>query len=150
MALGGGNGLKQVLMYEGRGEAGSSSKIAGVDGLCPCGDHGAKTGAVQINEQILESFHFVGAVEMRFRKRWIGRRSRRGDIYVPEAVGAVAVADNGVSVVFDKAEGVGSENGGVSIITKLAMEIRALMVIPGKKADTPGIGGEGGERAISG
>ena len=75
MALGGGNGLGQVISYEGQGEAGPSSKIAGVDGLCPGGDNGAKTGTVQIKYQIHESFHFVGTVDMRLRKSWIGQRS---------------------------------------------------------------------------
>ena len=57
---------------------------------------------------------------MCLRKRWIGRRSRRGEIYVPEAVGVVAVADYSGSVIFDKVDSVGGENGGVSVITKLA------------------------------
>ena len=52
MALGGGDGLGQMLTYEGQGEAGPSSKIAGINDLCPGGDHGSKTGAVQINDQI--------------------------------------------------------------------------------------------------
>ena len=120
MTLGGGGGLEQVLTYEGRGEARPSSKIASVDNLCPGGDNGDKTGTVQIKDHIHESFHFVGAVDMRLRKRWIGRRSRRGESYIPEAVGAVAVAYNGGSVVFDKTGGVGSENGGVAVIKKLA------------------------------
>ena len=34
--------------------------------------------------------------------------------------GAVAVANNGGSVVFDEADGVGGENDGVDVITKLA------------------------------
>ena len=68
MALGGGNGIGQVLMNEGRGEAGPSSIIASVYGLCPGGDNGAKTGVFQIKDQILESFHFVGAVDTRLRK----------------------------------------------------------------------------------
>ena len=50
MALGGGDGLGEVLAYEGRGEAGLSSKIAGANILCSGGDHGAKTGVVQIND----------------------------------------------------------------------------------------------------
>ena len=120
MALGGGDGLEQVLAYEGRGDAGPSSKIAGVDGLCPGGDHRAKKGTVQINDQILDSFHFVGAVDMRLRKRLIGRRSRRGEIYVTEAVGAAVVANDGGSIIFDEADGVGGENGGVAVITKSA------------------------------
>ena len=33
-------------------------KIAGVNGLCLGGDNGAKTGEVQIKDQILEIFHF--------------------------------------------------------------------------------------------
>ena len=53
-------------------------------------------------------------------KRWIGQRSQRGESYVPEAVRAVAVADDGGIVVFDKADSVGGENGGVAVITKLA------------------------------
>ena len=101
MSLGGGGGLGQVLRYEVRGEAGPGSKIAGVNNLFPGGDNGDKTGTVQIKDHIHESFHFVGAVDMCLRKRWIGRRSRRGEICVPEAVGAVAVADDGGSVVFD-------------------------------------------------
>ena len=52
--------------------------------------------------------------------RWIGRRRRCGESYVPEAVGAVAVADDGGSAVFDKEDGVGGENDGVAVITKLA------------------------------
>ena len=116
MALGGGDGLGQVISYEGQGEAGPSSKIAGVDGLSTGVYHGAKTGAVQINNQIFERYHFVRAVDMRLQKRWIGHRSQRGEIYVPEAVGAIAVADNGGSVIFDEADGVGGENGGVDVI----------------------------------
>ena len=58
MAIGGGGGLGQVLVYEGQGEAGPSSKIAGVDSLFPGGGNGAKTSVVQIKDQILESFHF--------------------------------------------------------------------------------------------
>ena len=57
---------------------------------------------------------------MRLRKRWIGRQSRRSESYVPESVGAVAMANDSGSVVFDEAGGVGSENGGVAVITKLA------------------------------
>ena len=75
MALGGGNGHGKVLAYESHGEAGPGSKISGIDGLCPGGDNGAKTGAVQIKNHILESFYFVGTVDMRLRKRWIGRQS---------------------------------------------------------------------------
>ena len=71
MAIGGGNGLGKLLAYEGQGEAGPSSKIAGVNGLCPGGYHGAITDAVQINGQIFERFHFVGAVYIRLRNRWI-------------------------------------------------------------------------------
>ena len=118
MCLGGSNGLGQVLTYKGRGEAGPSTKIAGVDGIFPGGDNGAKTGAVQIKDHILENFHFVGAVDMRLQKRWIGRWSRRGEIYVPEDVGAVAVSNGGGSVVFDKKDGVGCESGRVAVITK--------------------------------
>ena len=58
MALGGGDGLGQMLTYEGQGEAGPSRKIAGVGGLCPGGYNGDKTGVVQIKDQIHESFHF--------------------------------------------------------------------------------------------
>ena len=58
MALVGGDGLGQVLTYEGQGESGPSSKISGVDGLCPGGYNMAKTGAVKIKDQILDSFHF--------------------------------------------------------------------------------------------
>ena len=119
MALGGGDVLGKVLVHEGRGEAGPSSKISGVNGLCPGGDHGAKTGAVQINDRIFERFHFVGAVDMRLRKRWIGQQSRCGDSYVPEAVGEVAVANDGGSVVFDEADGVGGETGVLAVIIKL-------------------------------
>ena len=68
MALGGGDALGQVLTYEGGGEAGPSSKLAGVDDLCPGGDNGAKTGAVQINDQIHESFNFVDAFDTHLRK----------------------------------------------------------------------------------
>ena len=75
---------------------------------------------MQINDQILESSHFLGAVEMRLQKRWIGRWSRRDKINVPETVGVVAVADDGGSVVFDETDGVGGENGGVDVITKLS------------------------------
>ena len=55
-----------MLAYEGRGEAGPIIKIVGVDGLCPGGDNRVKKGKVQIKYQILESLHFVGAVDMRF------------------------------------------------------------------------------------
>ena len=72
MPLGGGDDLGKVLAYEGQSEAGPSGKIASVDSLCPGRDHRDKTGAVKINDQIFESFHFVGAVDMRLRKRWIG------------------------------------------------------------------------------
>ena len=67
-----------MLAHKGQGEAGPSSKIAGVDGLSTGVYHGAKTGAVQINNQIFERYHFVGAVDMRLQKRWIRRRSRCG------------------------------------------------------------------------
>ena len=50
----------------------------------------------------------------------MGWRSRRGEIYVPEAVGAVVVANDGGSVVFNEADGVSSQNGGVAVITNLA------------------------------
>ena len=59
---------------------------------------------------------------MRLRKMWIGRRSQRGESYVPETVGVDTVAKNGGSVVFDEADGVGGENYGVAVITKLADE----------------------------
>ena len=107
MALGGENGLGKMLAHKGQGEAGPSSKIVGVDGIIPGGYHGAETGTVQINYKIFKRFHFVGAVDMRLRKRWIGRRSRRSENYVPEAVGAVALASNGGSVNFDEVDGVG-------------------------------------------
>ena len=58
MALGGSDGLGQVFAYEVRCEAGPSSKIAGVYGLFPGGDNGAKTGAVQIKDHILDIFSF--------------------------------------------------------------------------------------------
>ena len=144
MTLGGGGGLEQVLTYEGRGEARPSSKIASVDNLCPGGDNGDKTGTVQIKDHIHESFHFVGAVDMCLRKRWIGRRSRRGEIYVPEAVGAVAVAGDGGSVVFDEADGMGGENGRVAVIKKLADGDEGFAGETREKADTTGIGGEWG------
>ena len=99
---------------------GPSSKIAGVNSLFPGGGNGDKTSVVQIKDQILESFHFLGAVDMRLRKRWIGRRSRHGEIYVPDTVGSVAVANDGGSVIFDEADGVGGENGVLAVITKLA------------------------------
>ena len=120
MALGSGDGLGQVLMYKGQGKAGPISKIAGVNGLFPGGENRSKTGAMQIKDQIHESFYFAGAVDMRLRERWIGRRSQRGEIYVPEDVGEVAVADEGGSVVLDEAESVGSENSRVAVITRLA------------------------------
>ena len=47
MDLGVGNGIGQVLTYKGRGEAGPSSKIAGVNGIFPVADKGAKSGVVQ-------------------------------------------------------------------------------------------------------
>ena len=50
MALGSGDGLGQVFTYKGQGESGPISKIAGVNGLYPGGDNGAKTGAVQIKD----------------------------------------------------------------------------------------------------
>ena len=75
MDLGGGYGLGQVPTYKGEGEAGPSSKISGVTGLCPGGDNGDETGAVEIKDQIHKSFYFIGAVDMRLRKTWIGRRS---------------------------------------------------------------------------
>ena len=46
MALGGGNCLGKVFAHKGRSGARPSGKIAGVNGLIPGGDHGAKTGAV--------------------------------------------------------------------------------------------------------
>ena len=46
MALGGGYCLGKVLAHKGQGEAGTSGKIASVDGLSPGGYHGSKTGAV--------------------------------------------------------------------------------------------------------
>ena len=101
MTLGGCDGLGKVLAHEGQCESGPSSKIAGVDGLIPGGYHGAKTGEVQINDQIFGRFNFLCAVDLRLRKRWLGRRSRSGESYVPEAIGAIAMADDGGSVAFD-------------------------------------------------
>ena len=75
MALGGGDELGQVLTYLILCEAGPSSKIADVGGLCPGGDTGAKTSVVQIKDQIYESFHFIGTIDMRLQKSWIGRLS---------------------------------------------------------------------------
>ena len=46
MAIGGGDVLGKVSVHEGRGEAGPSSKIDGINGLSPGEDHRAKTGAV--------------------------------------------------------------------------------------------------------
>ena len=63
-----------MLAYEVGGEVGPIIRIVGVNGLCQGGDNGDKTGAVYIKYQILESFHFLGAVDMRLRKRRIGRR----------------------------------------------------------------------------
>ena len=148
MALGGGNGLGQVISYEGQGEAGPSSKIAGVDGLCPGGDNGAKAGAVQTKDHIHESFHFVGAVDMRLQKRWIGHRSQRGEIYVPEAVGAIAVADDVGSVIFDEADGVGGENGGVEVIAhRLLVVTRGVRfeAVAGAASISDDLGGAGGK-----
>ena len=51
---------------------------------------------------------------------WIGRRSRRGEIYVPEDVGAVAVVGDSGSVVFDEVDCVGGENAVLAVIKKLA------------------------------
>ena len=59
---------------------------------------------------------------MRLQKICIGRRSQRSESYISKAVGAVAVANDSGSVVFDKADCVGSENGKVVVITKLANE----------------------------
>ena len=87
---------------------------------------------------------------MRLRKSWIGWRSPRGEIYVPESVGAVTVAGNGGRVVFDKADGVGSENGGVAVITRLADGYGRFYGDTREKADTTVIGGEWGERAVGG
>ena len=56
MALGGGNGLGKVLMYEGQREAGPSSRIAGVNGLFPGGYNGTKTGAMQIKTRSTRVF----------------------------------------------------------------------------------------------
>ena len=83
MDLDGSDCLGKVLVYEGQGEARPSGKIAGVDGLSPGGDHRTETGGVYINDQIFEPFHFLGAVDMRLQKKWIGWRSRRGESYVP-------------------------------------------------------------------
>ena len=46
MDLDGGDCLRKVLAHNGRDKAGQISKIAGVDGLSPGGDHGAETAAV--------------------------------------------------------------------------------------------------------
>ena len=75
------------------------------------------------------------------RRRWIGRHSQSGEIYVPEVVRAVAVADDGGSVVFDKAGGVFGENGGVAVITKLADGDEGFSGETKAKADTTVIGG---------
>ena len=120
IALGGGDGLGKVFAYKGRVQDGPSNKRAGVDDSCPGGDNGAKIGVVQISHQIFERFHFVCAVDISLRKRWIGRRCQRGESYVSEDVGSVAAVDDSESAVFDKADGVGGENGEVAIITKLA------------------------------
>ena len=85
---------------------------------------------------------------MRLRKRWIGRRSQHGEICVPEAVGAVAVADNGGIVVFEEENGVGGRNSRVSIITKLANGDEGFDGDTREKADTTGIGREWGERDV--
>ena len=103
---------------------------------------------MQIKDHIQESFHFVGAVDMRLRKRWIGRRSRHGEIYVPDTVGAVAVANDGGSVIFDEADGVGGENGGVAVIKKLANGDESFAGETRENSDTAGIVGEWGESAV--
>ena len=54
------------------------------------------------------------------RNRWIGWWSGRSEIDVPKAIGAVVVDGNGSDVVFDEADSVGGENGGVDIIVELA------------------------------
>ena len=59
---------------------------------------------------------------MHLQKICIGRRSRRSESYISKTVGAVAVANDGGSVLFDKADCVGGENGKVVVITKLANE----------------------------
>ena len=103
---------------------------------------------MQIKDQILEIFHCVGAVDMLLRKRCIKQQSRSGENYVPEVVGAVMVANDNGSVVFDEADGVGGENGGVAVITKLANGDEGFSGETREKADTTGIGGEWGGRAV--
>ena len=85
---------------------------------------------------------------MRLQERWIGRRCRRGEIYVPGGVGVVSVADNGESAVFDEADGVGGENGGVAVITELDDGDEGFDDETREKADTTGIGRKWGERAV--
>ena len=79
---------------------------------------------------------------------WIGRRSQYSDIYIPEAVGAVT--DNSGSIVFDKTDGVVSENSVVSGITKLANVYEVLAGNTREKADTTGISEKWGEREVRG
>ena len=52
------------------------------------------------------------------------------------------------SVVFDEVDGVGGENGGVAVITKLADGDEGFAGETREKADTTGISGEWGERAV--
>ena len=78
---------------------------------------------------------------MRLQKRWIGRRSRRGEMYVPDAVGAVAVANGGGSVISDEADGVGGENGGLAVITKLSDGDEGFAGETREKYDTTVVGG---------
>ena len=79
---------------------------------------------------------------MRLRKRWIGRQSQRGEIYVPEAVGAIVVANNGGSIVFYKADGVRNH--------KLANGDEGFAGDTRETSDTMGIGLEWRERDVGG
>ena len=60
------------------------------------------------------------------------------------------MANNGGSVVFDEADGVGGENGGVAVITKLANGDDGFAGDTREKSDTTGIGGEWGKRDVGG
>ena len=60
------------------------------------------------------------------------------------------VANDKGSVVFDEADGVGGENGGVAVITKLANGDEGFSGETRENSDTTGIGGERGERDIGG
>ena len=52
------------------------------------------------------------------------------------------VDDGGGSVVFDEADGVGGENGGLALIIKLADGNKGFSGDTREKANTTGIGGE--------